>query len=149
MVDVATGKVINVILLLVCKDQALANILNIYDVYQSGTSCASQGFILVLIANAIETEEEIGFLGRVTKYPVYAVESLVMRLLQLRANVYNTPNIKALLDFLEEEYPRMVKKIEEFLRDGKVTYDGNSLRATFRSVSLFTLIITIRIVVYL
>jgi len=41
MVDVATGKVINVILLLVCKDQALANILNIYDVYQSGTSCAS------------------------------------------------------------------------------------------------------------
>ena len=85
---------------------------------------------------ATETEEEIGFLGRVTKYPVYAVESLVMRLLQLRANVYNTPNIKALLDFLEEEYPRMVKKIEDFLRDGKVTYDGNSLRATSRSVSL-------------
>lgn len=37
-VDLATGKIVNVILLLVCKDQALTNILNYYDVFQSGTS---------------------------------------------------------------------------------------------------------------
>jgi len=102
------GERINTEVEIVCKDINLYyGVLISFDVFMKGNY-----------------EEKSGFFGMVKKYPIISAASLLMRLNDLQNYNYSTPALQALMKWAQHEYVVQVGKIERFLSEGKVSYDG-------------------------
>ncbi|KAL6043367.1 Mitochondrial sorting-like protein [Balamuthia mandrillaris] len=106
--DPETGLTVDTNTVIVVKDVSLTQTLSSFDLLMTGV------------------EKQTGWFSGNRRLPIFSAESLAMRVAALRemSLSYNTPQYKALLEWLEEYYHQLVAKIEEQLEEGKISFFG-------------------------